>query len=67
MFFAKNGVVVVFSEITRKISVAGDVGAAALVCAADCNQNDYVEVGVDTDISNPNITLQKTVLMVEGV
>lgn len=66
MFFAKNGVVVAESEITRKIGTANDVGAAPLVCTADCAQNDYIEVWIDVD-NNSTITIDKMVLTVTEV
>lgn len=66
MFFAKNGAIVPESEITRKIGTANDVGAAALVCTADCSQNDYVEVWIDVS-ANATITIDQMVLAVTEV
>jgi len=67
MMFAKNGAAVAASEITRKIGTANDVGAASLVCTADCSQNDYVEVFIALLSGSANITLDKMVLVVAEV
>ena len=64
MFFAKNGTPVPASEITRKIGTANDVGAAPLVCTADCATDDYVEVFIAINTGTANITLDKMVLVV---
>lgn len=72
MYFAKGSgagaaAIIAASLATRKIAAAGDVGAAPLVCVADCIQNDFVEVWLDTDTGNPTITFDQMVLVVEEI
>jgi len=62
MYFAKNGVAVAASEITRKIGTANDVGAAPLILPITLTQNDYIEVFVSVTGATPDITLDKMLL-----
>jgi len=48
-FIYKNGIKVVASEIDRKISTGGDIGAMSIGALINLTENDYVELWCETD------------------
>ncbi len=65
-YIAKNGTVDTASLITRKQGTSSDVGAVPLEFHAELAINDYIEVYVENQTDNTNVTVQQLVLSAEG-
>lgn len=55
---AKNGSVVVASEIHRKAAIGADIGAASVMVEVPLSKNDYVELWVENKSGTTNLTIE---------
>jgi hypothetical protein len=66
-YLAKNGTVDTGSLITRKQGTSTDVGALALNYHVRLTTNDYVEVFIENQTDNTNMTVNQMVISARGL
>ena len=65
--FAKNGAVVVPSEIRRKIGTGSDEGAIGVVWDIELATNDTIELMIDIDTGTSTITAQRATVVITAL
>ena len=66
-YLAKNGSVIAGSKTSRKIGTGSDVGSIALHWDLMVSENDYVEIWVENETDNTNLTASTLYLFALGM
>lgn len=64
MYVAENGTPVAASAVERKVGTGADVGALSVQYALTLSTNDYVELFVENNTDDTNLTIENMVMQV---